>query len=89
MNIEQELLKQAAFGIETEAFVLSAMGKYLINRAETEAEVATDALKIVDPTDCKEITRLQAIIWRAESFQRWLAELIQAGNDAEWRLSNL
>ena len=45
MNLdEQTLLKEAQLGIETEAFIASDLGKYLIERADEEYEAATNTL---------------------------------------------
>lgn len=71
------------FGFQVEAFLQSAIGQYLVRRAETEIESATDKLKHVDAEDPKLIRQLQHTVHVAESVQYWLAEAIQAGNAAQ------
>lgn len=71
------------FGFQVEAFLQSEIGQYLVRRAETEIESATDKLKHVDAEDPKRIRQLQHIVQVAESVQYWLAEAIQAGNAAQ------
>ena len=83
MAERDELVKDVQVGIEAEAFLNTAVGKYLVTVAEQERDAALEKLKIVDPLDSGTIRRLQGEVWRAESVQTWLAELIQAGWNAE------
>ena len=79
----QQTLQIVALGIEAEAFLASALGKYLIARAEDEIRFAVAGLCEVSPTNVDEIYRLQNQVWRAESIQHWIAEAIQDGAHAE------
>lgn len=83
MKITQELLKEVEIGLEAERFLGTELGKRLIEKAEQEIATAVESLKIIKPTDAEAITELQNAVWRAESFQYWLAELIQGGRNAE------
>ena len=78
-----EILAEVSLGVEAEAFLGSAVGKYLVKVAEEEREVALNELKTVDPMDAGRIRELQGKVWRAESVQTWIAEIIQAGWNAE------
>ncbi|MCK0507915.1 hypothetical protein [Aromatoleum anaerobium] len=82
MSSERELLQRVAMGMEAEAFLGSNIGRYLVERAETERDDAVGDLKAVSPDDPKAIRDLQNRIWRAESVQFWLADLINDGNNA-------
>lgn len=85
---QREQLKIVDFGFEVQAFLRSNIGKYLVQRAETEVEDAVEALKVVDPEDPKAIRDLQAKIAQAGSFQYWLAEAYQAGENAQRELTS-
>lgn len=74
------------FGFEVEAFLKSKVGSYLIDRAEEEISTAVEKLKHVDPRNADEIQSLQNQVFRAESIQYWLAEVIQAGENAQREL---
>jgi hypothetical protein len=76
-------METAQIGIEAEAFLNSPVGKYLQKRVKQEIVEAVNKLKTVDPCNSKEITTLQNDIYRAESFNVWLAELIITGREAE------
>lgn len=76
------LHRAVSFGMTVEAFLESPIGKYLVNRAEEEVEDAVEKLKVVDCTATREIRALQNQVYRAESIQYWLAEAIQAGQNA-------
>jgi len=81
-----ELFSEAIVGRDAEDFVTSDIGKYIIGCAEQEAEEATDQLKRVYPWRTRKITELQNKIWRAESIQSWLSELIIKGRQAQQQL---
>lgn len=82
----QAIHNQIDFGFEVQAFLQGSIGKYLVGRAEEEIAEAVEKLKEVDATDAKAIRDLQHSIWRAESIQYWLAEIIQQGNNAQREL---
>lgn len=81
-NGASALYREVDFGMAVEAFLESPIGKYLVKRAEEEVEDAVEKLKVVDCTATQEIRALQNQIYRAESIQYWLAEAIQAGQNA-------
>lgn len=82
MSSERELLHRVAMGMEAEAFLGSNIGRYIVERAEAERDDAVEDLKEASPDDPKTIRDLQNRIWRAESVQFWLADLINDGNNA-------
>jgi hypothetical protein len=83
LNRENPLMETAIFGREVQEFLSSNVGKYLVKRAEEEAQEANAALKNVFPMRWRRITDLQNRIYRAESVQKWLGEAIMDGIQAE------
>ena len=83
-NDRIDAIKTVELGIQSESFLASPLGKYVIGRAESEIAEALERLKILNPfTFPEELRTEQNKIWRAESFQRWIAEAIQDGWQAE------
>ena len=82
MSDEKDVIEAAVFGKQVEDFLSSDIGRYLVKYAERDAEAAVESLKRADPTEENQIRHLQSIIWRAESFQAWLAEAIMNGQQA-------
>ena len=82
-NDTKVLIEQIDFGMEVEAFIKGAIGKYLVARAEDDAAEAMATLKNADPEDPKGIRDLQNRIKVADSVRVWLAEAIQAGHMAQ------
>ena len=78
----KELYAEAILGKDTEEFVASEIGQFLIGCAEQEAQEAMEQLKTVYPWRKRKITELQNKIWRAEMFESWLAELVIKGTQA-------
>ena len=77
-----ELYAEGIMGRDAEDFIQGDLGQYLIGCAEQEIKTATDALKKVHPWRTRRIRELQNEIWRAESFQSWLSELVIRGRQA-------
>lgn len=80
--MSDELFAEAMIGKDAEEFIRSDIGRYIIGCAEQEAQEALDQLKRVYPWRRRKITELQNKIWRAESIQSWLAELVIKGQQA-------
>lgn len=83
---QRELYRHVDFGMEVQAFLGSRIGQFLIDRSEADAAEAVEGLKEVNPFDGEAVRLLQAKVWRAESFQVWLAEAIQGGLDSQRQL---
>ena len=86
--MDQELLAEAMIGKDAEDFIESDIGRYIIGCAEQEVHEAMDQLKRVYPWRRRKIQELQNKIYRAESIQSWLAELIVSGKQALQSLEN-
>lgn len=80
---ERTMFAEAAMGRDTQAFLKTEIGRYLIGCAKQEADDAMHDLKSVSPWRRRKIVELQNKIWRAESFRGWLADLILQGKAAE------
>lgn len=76
------IVQSAVFGSQVEQFLNSDIGRYLVQRAEDEAELANDQLKRVLPWRSRKIRELQNRIWVAENFQQWLADAIMDGQQS-------
>jgi len=74
-----EALARAAFGREVEEFWDSRIGKYLRAHAQAQYTSAIEDFKQVDPSDAKEVLKIQGRMLLAESFQDWLSLAIQEG----------
>ena len=86
MSENAELYAEAMMGQDVESFLASDIGRYLIARADEESADAVGKLKTVFPWRRRRITELQNQIWRAESIQSWLGELIIRGRQATSQL---
>jgi hypothetical protein len=82
LSKEQELIAQAEIGEEARKFVESDLGKCVLGMAEQEALAAMEDLVSTDPGDWKKISRIQMQIQFARNFEKWLAELIDEGDNA-------
>ncbi|WP_282460103.1 hypothetical protein [Mycoplasmopsis arginini] len=82
----KELFAEAILGKDAEEFINSELGRFLIGRADQEIEEAVNELKICYSWRTRKIKDLQNRIWRAESFQNWLGELVIRGRQAMTQL---
>lgn len=81
--ISDPKLEQAVFGEEVRQFLAQdRIGRYIVQRAATEAENALMELKDVDPEDGKAIRAIQSRIRVAESVVSWLVEAVDNGERA-------
>jgi hypothetical protein len=81
--MSEQAMAEAIMGRDAADFIRSELGKVLLGRARIERDTALDTLKTVYPWRRRKIQELQNTIWRAESFEGWLAELIINGQNAE------
>lgn len=80
--MSKELFAEAVLGKDAEEFISSELGQFIVGRAEQEIADALDELKTCHPWRTRKIRELQNRIWRAESVQNWLAELVVRGRQA-------
>lgn len=83
MSVQETILQVAALGMDVEAFLNSAVGRYLQGRAAAEIQEGLQALKTVDPANPNQIREFQNRVYRGEKFLDWLEEAIQEGQNAE------
>ena len=77
-----ETLERAKLGIEAESFLRSALGKYMIDRADEIIESRIDALIQCSPNDIQQNTDLRNDITVCNMFKEFIAEAIQDGQIA-------
>ena len=77
-----ETVETAVFGKQVEIFWDGQIGQYLLANTLEEYNSALESLKTCDPSDSKNIMKLQGRIWRAESFKEWLSAAITNGMKA-------
>lgn len=82
LNPDDPIVRSAVFGKQVEQFLDTAIGRYLVGRAEEEAERALSQLRTVAPWRRRRIMDLQNQVYRAEAFQQWLADAIIDGQQA-------
>jgi hypothetical protein len=82
MTDEDVLAAETLIGDDADKFMRSDLGRTIMGIAKQEAEIAFEDLKHVDPNDVNKVRELQNIIWRAESFEAWLLELVKRGEQA-------
>jgi hypothetical protein len=82
MSVEL-LWAEATLGRDVQEFLHTDIGRYLVGRCDQEIADAQEKLAVVSPWRRNRIKQLQNEIWRATSLKTWLAELVQAGAQAE------
>ena len=82
LDPEDLMVQTAIFGREVEAFLGGKIGTYLVKRSENEIQKAFQELKNVSVWRIWKVRELQNQIWRAESFQVWLADAVIAGENS-------
>ena len=82
LNEADPLVRAAVFGRQTEEFLNSELGRFLVARADEQRDAAVDALKRVAPWRTRRIRQLQNEIAVAESVQQWLADAVTEGQQA-------
>lgn len=80
---QDEKIAEAILGRDAEDFLRSELGRYIIGRAKQEKEDAQEHLSTVCSWRKRRIQDLQNQIWRAESIQGWLIELVENGREAQ------
>lgn len=83
---QAEDIAEAILGKDAEEFCRSELGQYVIGRSKQEKLEAQEELSKVYPWRRRKIQELQNRVWRAESIQSWLVELILNGQNAEKRM---
>ena len=79
---DRETREMVAFGVEAKNFLTSDLARYITDSAEEEVLAAKNALCVIDPEDVKGIRKQQNIIARYKSFDKWLSEIVAAGQTA-------
>jgi hypothetical protein len=82
-----QLIEDVVLGRRVETFLGSDVGQYLLQRIINETTAATDKLIVVDPTDWKEVQKLQNKITVTSSIKGWLEDVLVQSLEAENRLN--
>jgi hypothetical protein len=82
MPYDPALLAEGVLGKDAEEWLNTELGKTVLGLAELEAQEALQELKTVKPWRWLRIRELQNTVWRAESFQSYLSQLIIRGRQA-------
>jgi hypothetical protein len=89
MKEADSLLERAKMGIEAERFLASGVGRYLVERANNDANLAVEALKTVNPDDPCRVRELQSDLNVPDKIVHWLAEMVSEGNACEFQLKEM
>jgi hypothetical protein len=82
MTYDATLLAEGVLGKDAEEWLSTELGRTVLGMAEAESKEALEQLKTVQPWRWLKIRELQNTVWRAESFQTYLADLITRGRQA-------
>jgi len=86
---KSDLFDEARLGIEVQEFLSTKIGRYLIGRAEIEAEEAFKRFKEVDPENAEEIRKLKQDALLPSLIKGWLASAINNGRVCEYELKTI
>lgn len=86
---ENDMLETARVGIEVERFFNSDVGKYVVSRANSEANAAIAEMKTVDYTDSAACAKIQADLNAPDNIIHWLTEVINEGQACEFQLKQM
>lgn len=76
-------------GREAEAFKTSALGQYVLTKANEQRQQLIEALLLADPHEWKTVQDLQIKIVALGTFEGWLDQAIQDGLYAQQIFNNL
>ena len=79
---ERQLLMLAEMGITLEQAMETPLWRFLVTRAEQEAQKAVDRLLETDPSDALKVAAVQNDIRRHRELVRWMTDGIDAGKEA-------
>lgn len=88
-NPEEQAMETVALGADAEAFKRTALGRFLVDRADLEVSKGLAELYECDPADKEANIRLRNQISVAYMFKDWLSEAISAGQIAERQLRDM
>ncbi len=86
--MDDDLLKTAQLGIETEKFLLTEVGQHLQRQSELDLQDGFTDFLTADPTDSKAMTAIQNKCLLAMKFKQWLDDAIYAGQQATQELND-
>lgn len=84
-----DLTESALLGLRAEEFLRSALGTYLVKRAEAERSSLLEEFTKVSPHDHEEIRSIQHRIAVLDCWQGWIGEAIIDGDRARGELVDM
>lgn len=85
---DNPLLRVAVFGLQTQDFLKTDLGQYLVSCATHDMNNAVNKLKKVAPWRTRKIQELQNQIKVSENFMSWINDAIQQGTQAQNQLED-
>lgn len=82
MTEDKDLEQRVVLGLDTEAFLGSNVGRYIVQRAQEEIDEARESLETVDPENAKAVRDLQFVIGVARATVQWMKEAVADGQNA-------
>lgn len=79
---DKTIRESISLGVEAKNFLTSDLAKYIRNTAEVKTLDAQNKLSRVDPTNVRDIVKLQAVIARFDHYDACLEEIVAAGDSA-------
>jgi len=75
-------VEKAQLGIEADQFLSTPLGRYLLERSETDVERLKEALVATDANDTTRNQQIRNKIYIARQFRDWITEVIAEGHMA-------
>ena len=82
MSSIEELKAQALIGDDVKRFLESDLGRTIVGIAQQEIRTAVDEMVQTDPADLPKVRDIQLRMAIGASFEKWLIELFQKGEEA-------
>lgn len=80
---EADTMRLAVLGVEAQAWLNGALGRYVVARAQEQIEEAQASLLEVDAADAKAVAALQRRAREARDAVQWLLDAVQDGEAAQ------
>jgi len=84
-----DLFDTAKLGIDAERFISSDVGKYIIAKAEHDANEAINKMKTVNTADSDAVSKIQSDLLIPDKIINWLSEVINEGQACEYQLREI
>lgn len=89
MDEASEIEKDIKLGFSAEDFLMSDLGVFISQKAETERSAAIEELIAANPFDVEKVAQLQSRVAIADAAMQWLADAVILGQQAQERMRQL